>query len=63
MTTKRRKPGPPAIRASLGRRGADEKEVDPQQRIAAVLRFAAFDGPTGEIELLIEEIERGRDRK
>ena len=31
-----------------------------KRRIAAVLRFARFSGPTGDIDQLLAEIERGR---
>ncbi|MDE2695904.1 MAG: hypothetical protein OXH97_05235 [Chloroflexota bacterium] len=34
--------------------------MTPEQRIAAVLRFARFSGPTGDIDQLLDEIERGR---
>ena len=36
------------------------RQVAPEQRIAAVLRFARFAGPTGDIDQLLGEIERGR---
>ena len=39
---------------------AEEQQVAPEQRIAAVLRFARFTGPTGDIDQLLSEIERGR---
>jgi hypothetical protein len=47
------------VRGSLKRTVAEETE-DPERRIATVLRFARFSGPTGDIEQLLEEIERGR---
>lgn len=47
------------VRESLARTVAEE-QMDPEQRIAAVLRFARFSGPTGDIEELLREIERGR---
>jgi hypothetical protein len=48
------------VRDSLRRSLAEEAEPDPDRRIAAVLRFARFAGPTGDIAELLEEIERGR---
>lgn len=49
------------VRDSLRRSLAEEAEPDPDRRIASVLRFARFAGPTGDIAQLLEEIERGRD--
>lgn len=48
------------VRESLQRTLIEEGEGDPERRIAAVLRFARFGGPTGSIEQMLEEIERGR---
>ncbi len=48
------------VRESLRRTVAEEQHMAPEQRIAAVLRFARFTGPTGDIEQLMGEIERGR---
>ena len=48
------------VRDSLRRTVAEEQQVAPEQRIAAVLRFARFAGPTGDIDQLLSEIERGR---
>ncbi|MDA0350607.1 MAG: antitoxin [Chloroflexi bacterium] len=48
------------VRDSLRRTVAEEPEIEPAERIAAVLRFARFSGPTGDIEQMLEEIERGR---
>jgi hypothetical protein len=49
------------VRESLKRTLAeDEGSEDPERRIAAVLRFARYGGPTGDVEQLLEEIERGR---
>ena len=39
---------------------AEEQQVAPEERIAAVLGFARFTGPTGDIDQLLSEIERGR---
>ena len=39
---------------------AEEQQVALEERIAAVLRFARFIGPTGDIDQLLSEIERGR---
>jgi hypothetical protein len=55
------KPVAQLVRDSLRRTLSEEKaERDPQARIAAVLRFARFAGPTGDIDQILEEIERGR---
>jgi len=48
------------VRESLRRTLAEETGPDPEERIAAVLRFARFAGPTGDIDQLLAEIERGR---
>jgi hypothetical protein len=48
------------VRDSLRRTLADEALDDPEHRIAAILRFARFNGPTGEIGNVLSEIERGR---
>ncbi len=48
------------VRDSLRRTLAEGPEVEPADRIAAVLRFARFSGPTGDIDQILEEIERGR---
>lgn len=57
---RRGKPIAQLVRDSLRRTLAEEALPDPDQRIAAVLRFARFSGPTGDIEQLLDEIERGR---
>lgn len=54
------KPVARIVRESLRRTLAEEMELEPEQRIAAVLRFARFAGPTGDIDQLLDEIERGR---
>lgn len=54
------KPVSRVVRESLRRTLAEATETAPEQRIAAVLRFARFAGPTGEIEQVLDEIERGR---
>ena len=54
------KPVSQVVRETLRLSLAEESEVDPEQRIAAVLRFARFSGPTGGIDRLLREIERGR---
>jgi hypothetical protein len=49
------------VRESLRRTLAKERAVvDPKARIAAVLRFARFAEPIGDIDQVLEEIERGR---
>lgn len=57
---RRGKPVAQVVRETLRRTLAEEDAVDPEQRIAAVLRFARFSGPTGSIGRLLREIERGR---
>jgi len=47
------------VRESLKRTVAEEAE-DPARRIAAVLRFARFTAPTGDIDQMLDEIDRGR---
>lgn len=54
------KPVAEVVRESLRRTVAEAQDLDPKQRIAAILRFARFNGPTGDIEQILEEIERGR---
>jgi hypothetical protein len=48
------------VRESLRRTTAEEVDEDPERRIAAVLRFARYSGPTGEIDDILAGIERGR---
>ena len=61
LARRRGKPLSRIVRDSLRRTLAEEQqEVAPEQRIAEVLRFARFAGPTGDIEQLLGEIERGR---
>lgn len=54
------KPVARVVRESLRRALAEDTEFEPEERIAAVLRFARFAGPTGDIDQLLNEIERGR---
>jgi hypothetical protein len=55
------KPVARVVRDSLRRTLEEDAELeDPQRRIAAVLRFARFAGPTGDIEEILDDIERGR---
>jgi len=54
------KPVARIVRESLRRTLAEETEMEPDQRIAAVLRFARFSGPTGDIDQILADIERGR---
>ena len=53
------KPVSRIVRESLQRTLAGYGEPDPEKRIAAVLSFARFSGPTGDIEQLVAEIELG----
>jgi hypothetical protein len=48
------------VRDSVRRTVAEQPAIDPDRRIAAVLRFARFAGPTGDVEQLLSEIEQGR---
>lgn len=48
------------VRDSLRRTVAEELRSRPVERIAAVLRYARFAGPTGDIDEVLSEIERGR---
>jgi hypothetical protein len=57
---RRGKPIAQVVRESLKRTLTEEREDDPEQRIAAVLRFARFHGPTGDIDEILADIERGR---
>ena len=57
---RRGKPVAQVVRESLRRTVAEEAEQDPDRRIAAVLRFARFAGPTGDIDQILAEIEAGR---
>jgi hypothetical protein len=54
------KPIARVVRESLHRALAEETRTAPDKRIAAVLRFARFTGPTGDIDQILGEIERGR---
>ncbi|HMO95095.1 MAG TPA: CopG family transcriptional regulator [Tepidiformaceae bacterium] len=55
------KPVAAAVRDSLRNALAQAETSGPEERLAAILRFARFSGPTGDIEQLLEEIARGRD--
>lgn len=48
------------VRDGLRRSLLEAPAPDPDRRIAAVLRFARFVGPTGDIEQVLSEIEQGR---
>jgi hypothetical protein len=54
------KPVARVVRESLKRTLGEEAGIDPNDRIAAVLRFARFAGPTGDIDQMLDDIERGR---
>jgi hypothetical protein len=49
------------VRDSLRQSLVEVPEPDPDPRIATILRFARYSGPTGDIGQMLEEIERGRD--
>ena len=57
---RRGKPVSQLVRESLRRTVAEDDEMDADARAAAVLRFARFSGPTGDIEEILADIERGR---
>ena len=49
------------VRDSLRRTLAEDAEQPAEERIAGVLRFARFAGPTGDIDRILAEIDQGRD--
>ena len=57
---RRGKPVAQLVRESLRRTLSEEEAPDPEQQIARILRFARFEGPTGDIEQMLADIERGR---
>lgn len=57
----RRQPISGLVRESLRRTLADPVDRTGDERLAAFLRFARFNGPSGDIEQMLAEIERGRD--
>ena len=54
------KPVPLFVRENLRRMLAEVRDEQPEKRIAAVLEYARFAGPTGDIEQVLDDIERGR---
>ncbi|MGQ0703091.1 MAG: hypothetical protein ACT4PM_08175 [Gemmatimonadales bacterium] len=60
VARRRGQPVAQVVRETLRRTLAEEDEMGPEQRIAAVLRFARFSGPTGSIQRILRDIERGR---
>ena len=44
------------IRGSL----QEQAPEDPDKKLARILRFAKYSGPTGDIETLLAEVEKGR---
>jgi hypothetical protein len=48
------------VREGVRRVVAEQAAVDPDRRIAAVLKFARFAGPTGDVDELLADIEHGR---
>ncbi len=57
---RRKQPIAQVVRESLRRTLAEDVEDEPERRIAAVLRYARFEGPTADIEQILHEIDRGR---
>ncbi len=57
---RRGKPLSQLVRESLRRTVAETDEMEPEERIAAILRFARFSGPTADIDEILSDIERGR---
>lgn len=49
------------VRESLRRSLKYKEAPSAEDRIASVLRFASYSGPTGDIEEILSEIERGRE--
>lgn len=47
------------VRQALRRMAGDSSRKSPAQKIAAIRRAAQSNGPTGGIEQMLEEIERG----
>lgn len=60
VARRRGKPIAQIVRESLRRTLSEAPDLDPERRIAAVLRYARFSGPTGDIRRLLREIELGR---
>ncbi len=60
LARKRGKPVAQIVRESLRRTITEEAGPPPADRIAAVLRFARFTGPTGDIDRILAEIDQGR---
>ena len=58
---RRRKPISQVVRESVRRTVAEEAEVDPQERIAKLMRYMQYNGSTGDIEELLAQIEEGRE--
>lgn len=56
----RKKPIAQLVRESLRNTLEQERDRPADERIAAVLRFARFSGPTGDIDRILAEIEAGR---
>lgn len=51
------------VRDSLRRTLPDDDAPPPEERIGAILQFARFAGPTGDIDQILGEIEAGRGLK
>jgi len=48
------------VRQGLRRIVSEPEEVPVDTRIARILKFARFSGPTGDMDQILDEIERGR---
>lgn len=48
------------VREALRQVLAQPARTDPEKKLAALLRFSRYAGPTGDIEQLLHEIEEGR---
>lgn len=48
------------VREALRRVVTGQAEPTSEDRIAAVLRFARFAGPTGDIDTILSDVDRGR---
>ena len=49
------------VRESVRETLAKRVGPSPEERLATVLRYTRFTGPTGDIEQILAEIERGRE--
>jgi hypothetical protein len=60
LARRQARPVSEVVRESLRRTMDEQGERPAEDRIASVLRFARFSGPTGDIDRILSDIERGR---